>query len=125
MTAFASASWRYRQHHRRRGRIGSAEFAIGGSVNAALMNLTKVIADKGLAEGVNVNAINPDSIATERLKIRITTVAAEQSLSPETTATKMASKLSAAYFGTPNEIARYRISHIRCIELLTRRDTGC
>src|SRR5690349_17964383 len=29
------------------GRTGSAEFAIGGSVNAALMNLTKVLADRG------------------------------------------------------------------------------
>ncbi len=28
------------------GRTGSAEFAIGGAVNAALMNLTKVLADR-------------------------------------------------------------------------------
>ncbi|GHA78876.1 hypothetical protein GCM10009007_19960 [Formosimonas limnophila] len=88
------------------GRTGSAEFAIGGSVNAALMNLTKVLADKGLAEGVKVNAINPGSIATERLQTRIANVAAEQNLSPETAATRMASKLGVARFGTPDEIAR-------------------
>jgi 3-oxoacyl-[acyl-carrier protein] reductase len=29
------------------GRTGTAEFAIGGAVNAALLNLTKVLADRG------------------------------------------------------------------------------
>ena len=33
------------------GRTGSAEFAIGGAVNAALMNLTKVLADRGISGG--------------------------------------------------------------------------
>jgi NAD(P)-dependent dehydrogenase (short-subunit alcohol dehydrogenase family) len=41
------------------GRTGSAEFAIGGAVNAALLNLTKVLADRGIKDGVRVNAINP------------------------------------------------------------------
>ena len=49
------------------GRTGSAEFTIGGAVNAALMNLTKALADRGVRDGVRVNAINPGSIATERL----------------------------------------------------------
>src|SRR3546814_16156712 len=57
------------------GRTGSAEFAIGGSVNAAVLNLTKALADRGVADGVRVNAINPGSIATERLHTRIATVA--------------------------------------------------
>jgi len=30
------------------GRTGSADFAIGGAVNAALLNLTKVLADRGI-----------------------------------------------------------------------------
>ena len=42
------------------GRTGTAEFAIGGAVNAALLNLTKVLADRGVRDGVRVNAINPD-----------------------------------------------------------------
>jgi NAD(P)-dependent dehydrogenase (short-subunit alcohol dehydrogenase family) len=53
------------------GKAGSAEFTIGGTVNAALMNLTKALADRGVKDGVRVNAINPGSIATERLQIRI------------------------------------------------------
>ena len=46
------------------GRTGSAEFTIGGAVNAAVLNLTKALADRGQADGVRVNAINPGSIAT-------------------------------------------------------------
>ena len=34
------------------GRTGNAEFAIGGSVNAALLNLTKALADRGIREGI-------------------------------------------------------------------------
>ena len=56
------------------GRTGSAEFTIGGAVNAALMNLTKALADRGVKDGVRVNAINPGSIATERLQTRIRTM---------------------------------------------------
>ena len=88
------------------GRTGSAEFAIGGTVNAALMNLTKVLADRGIKDGVRVNAINPGSIATERLEIRINTFAAEQNLSIEESKIQMAKKLGVARFGEPNEIAR-------------------
>ena len=46
------------------GRTGQAEFAIGGAVNAALLNLTKVLADRGVTDGVRVNAINPGGITT-------------------------------------------------------------
>ncbi len=53
------------------GKTGSAEFTIGGTVNAALMNLTKALADRGVKDGVRVNAINPGSIATERLQTRL------------------------------------------------------
>src|SRR5262249_31755629 len=53
------------------GRTGSAEFTIGGAVNAALLNLTKALADRGVRDGVRVNAINPGSIATERLRTRV------------------------------------------------------
>src|SRR5579871_4921991 len=45
------------------GRTGSAEFAVGGAVNAALLNLTKALADRGVREGVRVNAVNPGAIA--------------------------------------------------------------
>ncbi len=88
------------------GRTGSADFAIGGSVNAALMNLTKVLADRGLKDGVRVNAINPGSIATDRLQTRVSAFAKEHGLPHEEAAAQMAKKLGIARFGTPEEIAR-------------------
>ncbi len=47
-------------------RAGSAEFTIGGSVNVALLNFTKAMADVGIKDGVRINAINPGLIETER-----------------------------------------------------------
>jgi len=87
------------------GRTGSADFAIGGSVNAALMNLTKVLADRGVKDGVRVNAINPGSIATDRLQIRIKAFAKEQNINIDEAAIQMAKKLNITRFGEPNEIA--------------------
>ncbi|HET9914249.1 MAG TPA: SDR family oxidoreductase, partial [Anaerolineales bacterium] len=88
------------------GRTGSAEFAIGGAVNAALMNLTKVLADRGIKDGVRVNAINPGSIATERLQTRIRTYAAENNIEVEEAARRMPQGMKIARFGEPAEIAR-------------------
>jgi len=87
------------------GRTGSAEFAIGGAVNAALLNLTKALADRGQREGVRVNAINPGSIATERLRTRVATVAKAEGVSEDAAAASMARKLRVARFGAPEEIA--------------------
>src|SRR4249919_3676453 len=86
------------------GRTGSAEFAIGGAVNAALLNLTKALADRGLRDGVRVNAINPGSIATERLRTRVAGVAKEQGIDEAAAAASMAQRLGVARFGQPEEI---------------------
>ena len=88
------------------GRTGSAEFTIGGSVNAALLNLTKALADRGVTDGVRVNAINPGSIATQRLQTRIRAFAAEHQVDETTAAERMAQAARVARFGEPDEIAR-------------------
>jgi 3-oxoacyl-[acyl-carrier protein] reductase len=53
------------------GRTPGAQFTIGGSVNAALLSLTKALAELGVRDGVQVNAINPGTIRTERMKARL------------------------------------------------------
>lgn len=87
------------------GRTGSAEFTLGGSVNAALMLFTKALADRGVADGVRVNAINPGSIATDRLTKRIRTFATEQNLPEDQAAPQLAARDRIARFGLPREIA--------------------
>jgi 3-oxoacyl-[acyl-carrier protein] reductase len=88
------------------GRTGSADFAIGGAVNAALLNLTKVLADRGVRDGVRVNAINHGSIATERLITRIERLAADEGLERAEAERRMAARLGVARFGAPAEVAR-------------------
>ena len=50
------------------GKTPGALFAIGGSVNAALITFTKAIAETGIRDGVQVNAINPGTIRTGRFQ---------------------------------------------------------
>jgi NAD(P)-dependent dehydrogenase (short-subunit alcohol dehydrogenase family) len=88
------------------GRTGQAEFAIGGAVNAALLNLTKVLADRGVKDGVRVNAINPGGVATDRLQTRLRTFSAEHHVDLSEAEQQMARSLGVARFGQPEEIAR-------------------
>ena len=88
------------------GRTGTAEFTIGGTVNAALLNLTKALADRGVRDGVRVNAINPGSIATERLQTRLRSFASERGIDVSAAETEMARALGIVRFGEPVEIAR-------------------
>ena len=46
------------------GRTPGAQFTIGGSVNAAMLSFTKAMADVGVRDGVQVNAINPGAVRT-------------------------------------------------------------
>jgi 3-oxoacyl-[acyl-carrier protein] reductase len=87
------------------GRTGSAEFTIGGAVNAAVLNLTKALADRGVLDGVRVNAINPGSIATERLRTRVERLAAEKQVPADRAGAEMARALRVDRFGEPEEIA--------------------
>jgi 3-oxoacyl-[acyl-carrier protein] reductase len=87
------------------GRTANAEFTIGGSVNAALLNLTKALADRGVQDGVRVNAINPGSIATERLQTRVQALATARGLEPAAAGQELAESMKIARFGEPGEIA--------------------
>ena len=87
------------------GKIASADFTIGGSVNAALMNFTKAMADRGVKDGVRVNCINPGSIRTVRLEQRIAVVMAEQGVDAEVAAATLARATGVARFGEVGEIA--------------------
>ncbi len=87
------------------GRTASADFTIGGSVNAALLNFTKALADRGTKDGVRVNAINPGSIETDRLSARIKNLVNEYKVDEATIRKQMADKMGVSRFGEPEEIA--------------------
>lgn len=88
------------------GRAGALEAGIVGSVNAAVMHLTKTLAARGMADGVRVNAVNPGSIVTDRLAARIATLAAQEGVTADEAAARQAAKLGVSRFGQPDEIAR-------------------
>jgi len=62
------------------GRTPGPQFTIGGSVNAALLSFTKAMADNGLRDGVQVNAVNPGTVRTDRFAKRLEMMAAEKGI---------------------------------------------
>jgi 3-oxoacyl-[acyl-carrier protein] reductase len=87
------------------GRTPGAQFTIGGSVNAALLSLTKALADLGLRDGVQVNAINPGTIRTARYTGRLNVLAKERGLDPAAAEREYVKNGSIARIGEPEEIA--------------------
>ncbi len=87
------------------GRTGNADFTIGGSVNAAGRLLTKALADRGVKDGVRVNAINPGFIKTERLTVRVKSFAEENKLPLDQAEAQLAKATGVARFGEPSEVA--------------------
>ncbi|MBV9390798.1 MAG: SDR family oxidoreductase, partial [Verrucomicrobia bacterium] len=87
------------------GRTPGAEFAIGGSVNAALLSLTKALADLGIEDSIQVNAINPGFVRTDRLKHRLQTVADQNKMSLEAAAAQIVKDAKVSRLGEPEDIA--------------------
>jgi NAD(P)-dependent dehydrogenase (short-subunit alcohol dehydrogenase family) len=85
-------------------RAGSAEFTIGGSVNVALLNFTKAMADIGISQNVRVNAINPGLIATDRFTRNVERVMRDRGLSREEALMFLVSSHGTARVGEPEEI---------------------
>lgn len=95
-------------------RFGSAEFAIGGAVNVALLNFTKVMADIGIRDGVRVNAINPGLVETDRLARNIERLMREHSCTRDEAVSRMLAPRGTTRFGKPEEIgwlAAFLASH--------------
>jgi NAD(P)-dependent dehydrogenase (short-subunit alcohol dehydrogenase family) len=89
------------------GRTPGAEFTIGGSVNAALLSLTKALADQGITDGVQVNAINPGRVRTDRLTKRIQSQVAQQGVGAAEAEKQMIEEAGITRFGEPGEIADF------------------
>jgi NAD(P)-dependent dehydrogenase (short-subunit alcohol dehydrogenase family) len=87
------------------GRTPGAAFAVGGSVNAALLSLTKSLAAAGLSNGIQVNAVNPGAIRTERLEKRLAALAAERNISLEAAERLFIETEQITRIGEPNDIA--------------------
>ena len=89
------------------GRTPSAQFTIGGSVNAALLSFTKAMADKGIADGVQVNCINPGTIRTGRYMHRLEALAKERGIPVSEAEGEFVKQAEATRIGEPADIAAF------------------
>ena len=87
------------------GRTPGAQFAIGGSVNAALLSLTKALAEAGLADGIRVNTINPGTIRTARFEKRLETLASERGLRSAEAEAEFVRGAGVTRIGEPGDVA--------------------
>jgi 3-oxoacyl-[acyl-carrier protein] reductase len=87
------------------GRMPGPLFTIGGSVNAAVLSFTKAMADIGIRDGVQVNAVNPGSIRTERYKRMLEATAKQQGTDVATAERKMIESARTTRVGEPDDIA--------------------
>jgi NAD(P)-dependent dehydrogenase (short-subunit alcohol dehydrogenase family) len=87
------------------GRTPGSQFTIGGSVNAALLSFTKAMADAGIRDGIQVNAINPGTIRTDRFQSRLVALASERGLSIEAAEAEFVRQQKIARIGEPQDIA--------------------
>jgi len=87
------------------GRTPGAEFAIGGSVNAALLSFTKAIAELGVEDGIQINAINPGFVRTDRLRKRLESSAAASGITITEAERMIVRDAKVSRLGEPEDIA--------------------
>ena len=87
------------------GRTPGINYALGGSVNAALLALTKALAELGIQDGVQVNAINPGPVRTDRLAGQFEQMAAAQQITVEAAAIAFVKAQRMIRLGEPADIA--------------------
>lgn len=87
------------------GRTPGAEFAIGGAVNAALLSLTKSLAETGLRDGIRVNTISPGTIRTQRFEARLETLARERGIGRAEAEAEFVRAARIARVGEPEDVA--------------------
>lgn len=86
-------------------RTPSADFLIGGSVNAAMSNFSKGLADQGKKDGVNVNAILPGMTETDRIASLFEQHAKATGQTPEQVRDERVAKQGLKRFAQPSDMA--------------------
>jgi 3-oxoacyl-[acyl-carrier protein] reductase len=87
------------------GRTPGAEFAAGGSVNAGLLSLTKALSEAGIRDGVQVNCVNPGTVRTDRLKLRLAEIMKAKGIDQATAESQFVAASNVTRIGEPEDIA--------------------
>ncbi len=86
------------------GRVPTASFTIGSSVNAAAAAFSKALADRGKTDGVQVNTIHPSYVETERFWRRIKADMERTGQDEAAVREWHRNDIGVTRFGTPEEI---------------------
>jgi 3-oxoacyl-[acyl-carrier protein] reductase len=78
---------------------------IGTSVVAAMLAFMRALADLGKRDGVQVNAVNPGSIKTDRFRGRLAKVMKKTGLNEAAATERHRQDLDITRFGTPEDVA--------------------
>lgn len=87
------------------GRTPGPQFAIGGSVNGALLSFTKAMADVGIRDGIQVNAINPGSVRTGRFAHMVQQIAERENIDTASAEMQLVRNAKTTRVGEPEDIA--------------------
>ena len=80
-------------------------FAMTGPLSAALLAFTKVFADRGITEGVRVNAVNPGAVLTPRTIAMLTARAEAEGRTFDETVADMVRRDHVTRLGRPQDVA--------------------
>jgi 3-oxoacyl-[acyl-carrier protein] reductase len=83
----------------------SANFMIGGAVNAAITNFTKALAELGLRDGVAVKAVHPGMTVTGRLETLLNQRAQAEGMSREDYERQELARAGLRRYSQPEDIA--------------------
>jgi 3-oxoacyl-[acyl-carrier protein] reductase len=78
---------------------------MGGSFNAALFSFTKAIAEHGVEYGIQINAINPGFVRTDRLRKRLESSAAASGITITEAERMIVRDAKVSRLGEPEDIA--------------------
>ena len=82
-----------------------ASLAAVGTINAAISALAKAFAERGVKEGVQVNAVLPGPVMTDRRRSMLQKYAAAHTLDLEQATESFAKETGITRYGTPEDIA--------------------
>jgi len=87
-------------------RAPAADYMIGASVIGASLAFMKALAEIGKKQGVQVNAVNPGSVDTERFRQRLAIIMAKTGLPEAEAIEHHRRELDITRFGTPQDVAQ-------------------
>jgi 3-oxoacyl-[acyl-carrier protein] reductase len=82
-----------------------ADAMIGATVVAAMLAFMRALADLGKRDGVQVNAVNPGSVTTDRFRDRLRKIMNKTGLDEAAAMERYRGDIDVTRFGTPEDIA--------------------